>query len=60
MLLAIVADGLEIALFPLFSEGAFSPADDVLDVVLGIIFSRAYWVALGVFAIVLHKINTRR
>ena len=40
MLLAIVADGLQIALFPLFSEGAFSAADDVLDVVLAAILVR--------------------
>lgn len=34
MVLAIVADGLQMALFPMFSEGLFSPADDVLDLVL--------------------------
>jgi hypothetical protein len=32
MLLAIVADALQIAVFPLFVEGALSPADDLLDV----------------------------
>jgi len=32
MVLAIVADVLQIAVFPLFVEGALSPADDVLDV----------------------------
>ncbi|MGO9087966.1 MAG: hypothetical protein ACLQBK_22340 [Candidatus Sulfotelmatobacter sp.] len=31
MLLAIVADALQLAVFPLFVEGALSPADDVLD-----------------------------
>jgi len=31
MLLAIVADALQLALIPLFVEGAASPADDVLD-----------------------------
>ncbi len=31
MLLAIVADALQIILFPLFLEGAYSPLDDVLD-----------------------------
>ena len=31
MLLAIVADALQIIVFPLFVEGALSPADDVLD-----------------------------
>jgi hypothetical protein len=31
MLLAIAADALQVVLFPLFAEGALSPADDVLD-----------------------------
>ena len=31
MVLAIVADALQIVVFPLFAEGALSPADDVLD-----------------------------
>jgi hypothetical protein len=31
MLLAIVADAVQIIAFPLFLEGAFSPLDDVLD-----------------------------
>jgi hypothetical protein len=31
MVLAIIADALQIVVFPLFVEGAFSPADDVLD-----------------------------
>jgi hypothetical protein len=35
MMLAIVADVLQIIVFPLFSEGALSPADDVLDVGVG-------------------------
>jgi hypothetical protein len=32
MLLAIVADALQLAVFPVFVEGALSPADDLLDV----------------------------
>jgi hypothetical protein len=32
MLLAIAADALQVVVFPLFAEGAVSPADDVLDV----------------------------
>lgn len=32
MALAIAADALQIVVFPFFSEGALSPADDVLDV----------------------------
>ena len=31
MILAIAADALQILVFPLFAEGALSPADDVLD-----------------------------
>lgn len=31
MLLAIAADILQIAVFPMFVEGALSPADDILD-----------------------------
>src|SRR5258708_38453789 len=31
MIIAIIADALQIAVFPLFVAGALSPADDVLD-----------------------------
>jgi hypothetical protein len=31
MVLAILADALQIVIFPLFVEGALSPADDILD-----------------------------
>lgn len=31
MLLAIAADALQLVVFPMFVEGAFSPADDLLD-----------------------------
>jgi hypothetical protein len=31
MVLAIIADALQIIAFPLFVEGALSPADDILD-----------------------------
>ena len=31
MILAIVADALQIVIFPVFAAGALSPADDVLD-----------------------------
>lgn len=31
MVLAIVADAVQIVIFPLFAEGAISPLDDVLD-----------------------------
>jgi hypothetical protein len=35
MALAIVADVLQIVVFPLFIEGALSPADDLLDLGVG-------------------------
>lgn len=35
MVLALVADAVQIVLLPLFVEGAFSPADDLLDVGVG-------------------------
>lgn len=31
MLLAIATDALQLVVFPLFAEGAISPADDILD-----------------------------
>ena len=31
MVLAIIADALQVVVFPLFVEGALSPADDLLD-----------------------------
>ena len=36
LILAMAADALQIFVFPLFGEGAFSPADDVLDVVVAL------------------------
>ena len=36
MILAIVADVLQLVVFPLFVMGAESPADDVLDVGVGV------------------------
>lgn len=35
MALAIVADVLQLAVFPVFVEGAESPADDILDFAIG-------------------------
>jgi hypothetical protein len=32
MILAMAADALQVLVFPLFAEGALSPADDLLDV----------------------------
>jgi hypothetical protein len=31
LVLAVAADALQLVVFPAFAEGAFSPADDVLD-----------------------------
>jgi hypothetical protein len=35
LVLAIIADALQIVIFPLFIEGAASPADDILDFGVG-------------------------
>lgn len=35
MMLAIAADALQLIIFPVFVAGAVSPADDVLDLVIG-------------------------
>ncbi len=35
MMLAVVADALQIVVFPFFVEGALSPADDILDLGIG-------------------------
>jgi len=35
MVLAIIADALQIVVFPLFVEGAESPVDDALDLCIG-------------------------
>ena len=40
MALAIVADILQIAVFPLFIEGAMSPADDIFDVGIAALLMR--------------------
>ncbi|MGB8262204.1 MAG: hypothetical protein WCE75_17735 [Terracidiphilus sp.] len=36
MILAVLADALQLVVFPLFVEGAMSPADDLLDVGMGV------------------------
>jgi hypothetical protein len=43
MIVAVAADALQISVLPLFAEGAFSPADDLLD--------------LGVAAILVHLLG---
>lgn len=36
---AIIADALQIVVYPLFIEGAMSPADDVLDFIVGAVLA---------------------
>jgi hypothetical protein len=40
MLLAILADALQLVVFPAFVEGALSPADDLLDLSVAVIMVR--------------------
>ena len=40
LILAILADAAQIAIFPLFDEGALSPLDDVLDVAIALVLYR--------------------
>lgn len=39
MILAIIADALQIVVLPLFVEGAASPADDILDLVMAAVLA---------------------
>ena len=39
MILAIIADALQILVFPLFIEGALSPVDDLLDLGIGAVLA---------------------
>lgn len=44
LILAMAADALQVFIFPLFAEGALSPADDVLDVaVAGVLVYLLGW-----------------
>src|SRR2546422_1399611 len=52
MILAMAADALQIFVFPLFAEGALSPADDVLDLVVAAVLVRLlgwHWEFLPAF-----------
>ncbi len=40
LILAIVADAVQIVIFPLFVEGALSPLDDVLDLIVALALFR--------------------
>jgi len=53
LVLAVGADALQLFVMPLFSEGALSPADDVLDLVVAAILVRLlgwHWEFLPAFA----------
>jgi hypothetical protein len=53
MILAMAADALQIFVFPLFAEGALSPADDVLDIALAAVLVHLlgwHWEFLPAFA----------
>lgn len=53
MILAMAADAAQIFVMPLFAEGALSPADDVLDLVLAAVLVRLlgwHWEFLPAFA----------
>ncbi len=53
MILAVVADALQIFIFPLFAEGALSPADDVLDLAVAAVLVHLlgwHWEFLPAFA----------
>lgn len=40
VILAILADALQLVIFPLFAEGAFSPADDLIDLGVALALTR--------------------
>ena len=51
--IALAADAVQIGLFPMFAEGALSPADTALDVVVGALLIRLlgwHWAFLPTFA----------
>jgi hypothetical protein len=53
LILALAADALQILVFPLFGEGAFSPADDLLDVAVAVVLVSLvgwHWEFLPAFA----------
>lgn len=53
MILAVAADALQIIVFPLFGEGALSPADDLLDIAVAAVLIGLlgwHWEFLPAFA----------
>ena len=52
LLIAVLADAIQIAVFPAFIEGALSPLDDLLDIVVAALLTRLlgwHWVFLPSF-----------
>jgi hypothetical protein len=52
-MIAVVADALQIAAFPLFAEGAISPADSLLDIIVAFMMIRLlgwHWAFLPTLA----------
>jgi hypothetical protein len=52
MIVAIAMDALQIVVFPLFIEGGLSPADDILDVIVGLLMIKLlgwHWEFLPTF-----------
>lgn len=52
MILALAADALQIFVFPMFAEGALSPADDILDLGIAAVLIRLlgwHWEFLPAF-----------
>ncbi|HKN36698.1 MAG TPA: hypothetical protein VJX16_25935 [Terriglobales bacterium] len=52
MILAMAADALQIFVFPLFAEGAWSPAEDILDIAIAAVLIRLlgwHWEFLPTF-----------
>jgi len=53
LILAMAADALQIFVLPLFAEGAFSPAEDLLDVAVAVVLVQLlgwHWEFLPAFA----------
>ena len=53
MVLAMAADALQIFVFPVFAQGAFSPADDLLDIAIAAVLVHLFgwhWEFLPAFA----------
>ena len=50
--IAVLADAIQIALFPVFAEGALSPLDDLLDIAVAWLLTRLlgwHWAFLPTF-----------